>query len=586
LLLALAASLGIGWNAFGTRPAPAPAPGQPVTDGAKIAPTSIGVGTLEKGQRERLWEIEHAGLLLARIAFKPLADALSRADAEGLGAFCTSDFRGKVPDCPREVRVEADGVNVVRQQDDGKPPREVARAEFLERLLDYRRPFRGKPQVKLSLMGLAPISETSLDGVWRGTALLRIAGETAPGQPSEVLLYIEYEVPYPDESAYSGGGWLRACRITQSQVGRSDHYLMKEVAFERGLDTHRCHDNWERHDAPPMAITGGAYLCDFDRDGRVDLFISDLNGYMFYRGLAQGKFEDITTKIGLPVSTPNTPMGGRLTAAFADLDGDGWEDLILGDFVFRNAEGKKFVRVATDRTSLTLPLNAASVLPADFDRDGRVDLYVTRSGRASSASWLDGKSGSPTGNQLWRNLGDWQFRDVTESSGTSGGNRSVFTAVWLDADDDNWPDIYVPNEFGNGVLLINKHDSTFRETALTHAPTDFGTMGVTCGDIDNDGHIDIFSANMYSKAGSRVIGNLKPGTYPADIMAKMRSFVTGSQLHHNLGSVQFDQWGQRCQIAAVGWSYGASLADLNNDGWLDLFATCGFISQTRDKPDG
>jgi len=182
-----------------------------------------------------------------------------------------------------------------------------------------------------------------------------------------------------------------------------------------------------------------------------------------------------------------------------------------------------------------------------------------------------------------------------------------------------WPDLYVINEFGSGVLLLNNGDGTFREQQLVDGPGDFGSMGVVVGDIDNDGNIDVYAANMYSKAGKRVIGNLRPGTYTDDVMATMRRFVTGSQLYRNLGvsptrrqgdretrrqgeagpvslspdrlvslsgAPAFEPLGQKYQVADIGWAYGAALADLDNDGWLDLYATAGFMSRSRTEPDG
>jgi hypothetical protein len=66
----------------------------------------------------------------------------------------------------------------------------------------------------------------------------------------------------------------------------------------------------------------------------------------------------------------------------------------------------------------------------------------------------------------------------------------------------------------------------------------------------------------------------------------MRRFVAGSQLHLNRGGLNFEQVGPQTQVAGVGWAYGACLADLDNDGWLDLYATAGYVSKNRDEPDG
>jgi len=72
--------------------------------------------------------------------------------------------------------------------------------------------------------------------------------------------------------------------------------------------------------------------------------------------------------------------------------------------------------------NLVLPHDATALLVADYDRDGKLDLYVTRAARPGKRSWLEGKSADSLGNFLFRNKGGWQFEDVTVASGTSGGH--------------------------------------------------------------------------------------------------------------------------------------------------------------------
>jgi hypothetical protein len=540
---------------------------------------------LPKAEREFLWQVEHHGNLLSHYGFGALADALRQGDAAALTALLSDDFAGLALQQPREVRLESDWVQLIRQEDTGQSPLRLGAEEFVAHLLTYRRLFPQPPQVKLALMALGPDQRDNLDGPWSGTCQLRMWGETGPRQPAEIVLYLHYRLPRPSQETLSRKGWLHECRILQSQQARAPRFLLREVTRERGLDPRRFHDNWRATDPSELSpITGGVYLCDYDRDGILDMLITDANGYVLYRGRPGGQFEDVTFAMGL-LGVMATQAGPNLLAVFADLDGDGWEDLLLGDRLYRNQGGRRFVDV-TARTNLYLPPDATGLAVADFDRDGRLDLYVTRPGQTKADSWIEGRSGGADGNHLWRNLGDWRFQDVTDASGTGGDRRSTFTAVWFDADSDGWPDLYVINEFGNGVLLHNRGDGTFREQALVSGAGDFGSMGLTCGDIDNDGHIDLYVANMYSKAGNRIIGNLRPDAYAADIMARLRSLTAGSQLYLNRGGLRFEPVGPKYQVSAVGWAYGAALVDLDNDGWLDLYATCGYVSKSRDEPDG
>ena len=323
------------------------------------------------------------------------------------------------------------------------------------------------------------------------------------------------------------------------------------------------------------------YLCDFNRDGIVDMLVVDVNGVWLYKGLGDGKFQDVTEEMALPRSLGPS---ASLLGAFIDIDGDGWDDLILGDRIYRNIEGKRFDDY-TGRCNLRLP-PGIGVTVADFDGDGRLDIYTVLGGQVNGGSWLDGESGVPAGNHLYRNKGNWQFEDVTVRANAGGGHRSTFSAVWLDANNDGWPDVYVPNEFGPGVLLVNQRDGTFKEHYIKDGQDDYGTMGLTAGDVNNNGHIDLYLGNMYSKAGTRVIGNLKPGTYSEEVTARLQSLVAGSQLHLNRGDLKFEQKGKDWQLRDCGWAYGMALVDLDNDGWLDLYATTGYISRDRSKPDG
>jgi hypothetical protein len=91
---------------------------------------------------------------------------------------------------------------------------------------------------------------------------------------------------------------------------------------------------------------------------------------------------------------------------------------------------------------------------------------------------------------------------------------------------------------------------------------------------------------MYSKAGERVLSNLNLKLYPQQIARKIRHIVDGSELWHNRGNLKFESKGRASGIARVGWAYGPCLADLDNDGRLDMYAPAGFYSVSRKEPDG
>ena len=220
---------------------------------------------------------------------------------------------------------------------------------------------------------------------------------------------------------------------------------------------------------------------------------------------------------------------------------------------------------------------------ADFDLDGRLDLYVIGLTKSKGLKNWIGKNGSAY-NQLWRNLGNFKFEDVTRKTNTAGNGSAVFAAIWFDANGDNRPDLMTACEFGTNDYFLNTKLGVFEQG---QTPKGYGgfSMGITFSDIDNDGRGDPYIANMYSKAGERIVGNLRLGLYKPEIDDQLRDFVSGNDLYHNQGGT-FKRIGRSSGVSDVGWAYGVGFVDLDGDGLPEPYAPVGYQSVQPGKPDG
>jgi len=104
-------------------------------------------------------------------------------------------------------------------------------------------------------------------------------------------------------------------------------------------------------------------------------------------------------------------------------------------------------------------------------------------------------------------------------------------------------------------------------------------------DYDGDGDPDLYVANMYSAAGSRVMGNLRQEDYPDGTFGLIRGFITGNELYRN-DSNELQPIGETAQVSNSGWAYGPAVVDLDGDGALDLYSPSGYQSVSREEPDG
>ncbi len=553
---------------------------------------------MSETHRKFIWDIEHWVFVLDHKVFPNWTQAFVENDRPALLEYFNQDCAGQILR-PAEPAINTAAGQFTRIREATAPGQEADATNIVDYLFEYRNRFISSPgaidklirffaplyasaedeppRVQVAMMELAPAEREKPAGPWRGTMKIRFTGRTTEGSVAEALIKARVTLDPPSDDLPDRTGWIHGFHVYSVNWGHSSDLLMKEVAAERGLQPEIYYDHWETK-GPDVVITGGIYVSDYNRDGWLDVLVTGVKTNGLYRG-GPGGFRNVTTEARLP---ENSSYGA---AAFVDLDNDGYEDLLFGTRLYRNLGNGTFQDV-TARTNLSLTDRGQNYSVVDYDLDGRMDLYVAGGfGEVKGArSWISNRSGVE--NVLLRNLGNWQFENVTEQTRTAGDLRSCFAAVWLDADGDGDPDVALADEFGRETILLNQGPGRpFKELSLQHSFGGFG-MGLTAGDLNNDGHVDLYLAAMYSKSADRIIANLHPAAYPPDVLEKVRNFARGSEWFLNQGDLQFVRRGRAAEIASTGWSYGPSMVDLNNDGWLDLYVPSGFRSKDRNAADG
>lgn len=549
---------------------------------------------LDEDMRQFLWDIEHIAFEMEQKVLPQIKQALTEPNRELFKRYLADGFSAQVPPADWVEIVATPLIRIKRQKVVQAELQDVTADNFVDRMLSYRDLLDSNTALgcksKIGLVRLGPVEKTSLDGPWEGLWRIRLWGERN-GLPAEMVMDLAVDLDPLQGNVDAQTHFIRFATLKSVELRTCTQQSLKDVTADSGINVNELYDYW-RVSGQFKGSSGGVYLSDYDQDGNIDALIDDaIAGTILYRGLGDCKFELANQKANIP-----RDAGFSHGACWADLDNDGDDDLICASRLFSNDGDGTFTEV-TEKTNLQVSAYSGLAI-ADFDGDGLVDIYESHGHSPSTKqrketgnqlpskkppSWIDGGWGFH--NVLWRNLGKWKFEDVTEQADAADAGGTAFSSIWFDANDDMWPDILAINEFGCNSLLINKQDGTFRRTTIDPV---FGgwSMGVIAGDYDNDGHSDVFIANMYSKAGNRVISNVDPTRYPPDIYKKIFDGTLGNKLYRSKGNGRFDVVPYDPVFASIGWTYGNVFVDYNGDGHLDLYATAGFKSEKKGKPDG
>ncbi len=362
------------------------------------------------------------------------------------------------------------------------------------------------------------------------------------------------------------------------------HASFVDVAAAAGLVHPTVYGAPDHKDYIIETVGCGCAFVDYDNDGWMDLLV--LSGSRvagappgtsnrLYHNNRDGTFRDVTEKAGL------LRTGWASSVAVADYNNDGYADLFITgwgqNILYRNNGNGTFTDVTEAAGLIDREVRwGAGCSFLDYDRDGRLDLFVSnylqfdpasarKPGADSNCTWKGlpvncGPRGLPFGrHSLYHNNGDGTFTDVSKAAGirkvSPGYGMTVITA---DLDNDGWPDIYVACDSTPSLLFRNNHDGTFEESGLVRgvALSDDGLeqagMGVAVGDLSGTGSLDLVKTHFADDTNVLYVndghGNFEDRTLTSGLAVETRF---------------------------VGW--GVGIVDLDNDGNPDIFMVTGNV---------
>ncbi len=324
----------------------------------------------------------------------------------------------------------------------------------------------------------------------------------------------------------------------------------------------------------------GVCVADFDGDGWQDIYFVNARD-LYDRGIkvqnalyhnnGDGTFTDVTDKAGVPGT------GFGLGCIWGDYDNDGHPDLFVTQYgrnvLYHNNGDGTFTDV-TDKAGVAgmdfgTYFHSGAVF-FDYDRDGKLDLYVgsyvafppgaqryCKLGGLTSSCPPSAYQGSPS--ILYHNNGDGTFTNVTKKAGIYQPNGKNLAVGVGDYDNDGWPDLFVANDGISAYLYHNEHNGTFKEDgsitgmAFTAQGLTMAAMCISLGDYDNDGWLDLFISDFQGSS---------------------------DHVWKNNGQGLFDEVSDSAGITSPTHSvlsFGGGFFDYDNDGWLDLFIANGHV---------
>jgi hypothetical protein len=272
----------------------------------------------------------------------------------------------------------------------------------------------------------------------------------------------------------------------------------------------------------------------------------------------------------------------------ADFDGDGRRDLFVGaegaqPLLLRNVGGR-FERVA--ESGIRTEEHTVSGTLGDFDGDGRLDLYLANHENVFDRAPDLPYSRNARPDQLFRNEGGLRFRDASREAGVRNTGWSLAPTP-ADFDGDGDLDVFVGNDFGLDELLRNDGGRFVEISRAAGVDRPTASMGADWGDYDADGDFDLYVAGMASSSAwvldvpqfeIRRVPRLVDWLFRPHVRARVRAWFEGNRLYENQGGGRFVERGAEAGVQRNGWAFGPAWLDFDNDGQLDLFAANGFLS--------